>query len=69
MKKQITIEVKNAISPVVEMLRELNTQVKNDDIDIDFLVKLVTTMRVSTVKIDKTIKENKMNINGGVKKE
>jgi len=60
--------VKQAISPIVSLIKELNVQVKNNDIDIDFLLKLSTMMRVASLKIEKIVKENKTQLKGGVTK-
>ncbi|MNB73729.1 hypothetical protein D3C81_451660 [compost metagenome] len=62
-------DVKGAVTQTVALMKELNSQVKAGEIDIDFLLKLSTTMKVSSMKLDKIIKENKMALNGGVTKK
>lgn len=58
-------DVKKAVNPILGLMKELNSQVKSGDIDVDTLVKLSTTMKVSSMQLDKIVKNNKDKITGG----
>lgn len=61
-------DVKSIMSPTVNLIKELNVQVKSGEIDPDFLLKLATTMKVSSMKLEKFIKNQNLNITGGITK-
>jgi hypothetical protein len=59
-------DVKEILSPTLSLIKELNNQIKNNQMEADTLIKLSTTMKVSSIKLDKLVKQNKLKINGGV---
>jgi hypothetical protein len=59
-------DIKKAIAPTLELLKQLNVKVKNNEVEPDFIVKLATTMKVSAIKLDQYVKLNKLKLNGGV---
>lgn len=61
-------DVKNIVSPTINLMKELNGQIKGGELDPDLLLKIATTMKVGGMKLEKYLKDNKANISGGVTK-
>ena len=61
-------EVKNVVSPTINLMKELNAQIKSGNVDHDLLLKIATTMKVGGMKLEKLLKDKKASINGGVTK-
>lgn len=60
-------EIKKHVSPIVSMIKELNSQLKEDEINYDFLLKFSTSLKVSSINLEKIVKQNKNKLNGGLK--
>jgi hypothetical protein len=56
--------IKKIISPTVALIKELNICFKKNEIDYDVLLKLLTTMKVTSIKLDKISKENNTKLTG-----
>ena len=59
-------DVKSIVSPMVSSIKELNSQIKNGELDPDFLLKLATTMKVTSMKLEKFVKTQNLDITGGL---
>lgn len=59
-------EVKESLNPTLALIKELNVQIKNDEVNVDTVAKLATTMKFSAMKIEKVLKSNKLSASGGV---
>ncbi len=59
-------EIKKALAPTLEAIKELNSRIGKNEVDGDFLIGLATKMKISAIQIEKHTKKNKIKINGGV---
>lgn len=59
-------EIKKALGPSLTLIKELNNKIKDDNIDGDTILKLATTMKLTSIQLEKISK--KMSINAGLKK-
>lgn len=62
-----TVEgIKKSIAPTLLLLKELNNQMKNNDVQADCVLKLATTMKLAAMGLEKAIKQNNLKVTGGV---
>lgn len=66
MNDKVIEDIKKSVAPTLALLKELNNQMKNNDVQADCILKLSTTMKVSAMGLERAIKQNKLKVTGGV---
>lgn len=59
-------DIKVALNPTLALIKQLNSEIKNNKVDPDTLTKLAATMKFSSIKLEKVVKDNKLSSTGGV---
>lgn len=59
-------EIKQSLTKTLPLIKELNNQIKDGNVEGDLLIKLSSMFKLSALELDKIIKKNKLKINGGV---
>jgi hypothetical protein len=66
MNDKVIEDIKKSVAPTLALLKELNNQMKSNDLQADCVLKLATTMKVSAMGLERAIKQNKLKVTGGV---
>lgn len=59
-------DVRDTLRPVLDLIKQLNNQIKSEELDGDTIKKLSTSMGLASIKLNKIIKDHNIDINGGV---